>query len=382
MKRIAYAVASVIVVLAATSQTHAEGTLDPTFSNDGIVTYLTPRNSLGYRSQMLPGGKIVAASRGPAFSPYILRLLPDGTPDPAFGNLGPSSPGRSEITMSQTEFFGGSHEGFTVSPDGSKIYVAGYGSQTCCGVTQGAIVRLDASGQVDMSFGAPLTPGYVRFVPNDPYFLASEPDGRIAGLAIHQSLTGPNFTRSIFRILPDGSPDSTFANGGFLTLEPPLSTNELYLDAVVRAPDGSYYVNGEYLQSRAAILHVTPAGTRDMTFAGGTGIALLDLNVVMRTRLGSLIVLADGKLMVATTAQPSAGQFCAIARLNPDGTLDSTFGNGGYQSYDLSAALGGGTANHELLRRCRAERRAHHRLRQGLANQFHHGAEPGRVVLH
>jgi len=90
--------------------------------------------------------------------------------------------------------------------------------------------------------------------------------------------------------------------------------------AVARQADGKIVVaggmNGNFLVAR-----YSSAGVLDTTF-DGDGVALLDLGAT-DTAL-SLAIQSNGRIVVAG----SSGGF-AVVRLNPNGSLDSTFGHGG-----------------------------------------------------
>lgn len=74
----------------------------------------------------------------------------------------------------------------------------------------------------------------------------------------------------------------------------------------------------------------TSLGNLDTTFGSG-GKVLIDFGMI--SDAGSAIAIqADGKLVVAGTTAASATssqRFAALARLNPNGSLDATFGSGG-----------------------------------------------------
>jgi uncharacterized delta-60 repeat protein len=194
----------------------------------------------------------------------------------------------------------------------------------------------------------------------DVWALALQPDGKV--------IVGGNFSKyngidiiSIARLNADGTLDTTFNQGGF-------GTDATIFDIVLQ-PDGKILIAGSFTQynrvARSRIARLNADGTLDTTFSQ-TGSGLNDLVSVM-------VLQPDGKVLVG-------GQFTAyngiarsrVARLNADGTLDTTFSqtglglhyhnsnNGGVRGIALQPdgrmIVGGGfdrydtTPRHNLLR--------------------------------
>jgi uncharacterized delta-60 repeat protein len=79
-------------------------------------------------------------------------------------------------------------------------------------------------------------------------------------------------------------------------------------------------------------------GDRDLSFGAG-GIVTTDFSVTFDSG-NAIAVQADGKIVAAGTSFTGLGDF-AVARYNPDGSLDTTFGTGGQITVDLN----GGSAD-------------------------------------
>ena len=351
----AHVLASILMAIAAAPAAHAEGEFDTTFSGDGYTT-VPPSTGYGYQSRGLPDGRIVVGTTFLySFRLAVLRLLEDGTPDPAFGNQGASSPGRSQFDMASYGITHSSSQpaGFAVSPDGARIYLSGNGLRF--GLHQyGMILGVGADGKLDPTFG---TGGAAGFNFYAPFFLASDPDGRVTGLAADASVN----RRYVFRLMPDGSLDPSFGGGAFVAVTPPPGPANLSFSQLLRAVDGSYYLIGTLRdatteENRAAIVRMLPDGTRDTAFAGGSGIAIIDFNlgVPRKTSSGKAALLADGKLVLVTGVGTTSlnGYRCGVARLTADGLLDPAFGNGGMRDYgvfDPSTASSNDTRCHDVV---------------------------------
>lgn len=125
----------------------------------------------------------------------------------------------------------------------------------------------------------------------------------------------------IVKLTSAGAVDSTFAAGL-------AGANVLPVTAVVRQHDGKYVVCGAFSQmhgvARNSVARLNADGTLDTTFDPGTG-----PNRIAGSRIGySMVIQPDGKIILG-------GQFttwngiarAGLVRLNSDGSLDTTFAN-------------------------------------------------------
>ena len=173
--------------------------------------------------------------------------------------------------------------------------------------------------------------------------LVVQADGRLvaAGIAVTGEATNLDF--ALARYHPDGTLDPTFGNGGEVTTDfggfPPADEAH----ALVQQADGKLVVAGGVFRSGGdsdndfALARYQPEGTPDPTFGNG-GIVLTDFADGEEAR--ELALQADGKLVAAGVAFTfGAGQMFGLARYNPDGSLDPSFGNGG----TVTTAFGSGT---------------------------------------
>lgn len=132
----------------------------------------------------------------------------------------------------------------------------------------------------------------------------------------------------LYRLNPDGTRDASFASSGALRVDP--SYDKLAVDAA-----GNSIVGGSAnaLDSATSgtggdftVARYLANGTLDLAF-GTDGKAQVDFGGV--DTLGQIVALGNGKLLLAGAVQTTTGTDLGIARLNADGTFDSTFGNGG-----------------------------------------------------
>jgi uncharacterized delta-60 repeat protein len=372
--------------------------LDPKFGGDGIVTTATySGDDTAYEVLVQPDGKIVATGRGKDFT--VVRYLPDGRLDPAFGR------GGTVTTKVGTLGVRGAGAA-ALQPDG-RIIVAGGSHAAGDDFT---LVRYLSNGALDLSFGRR---GVVQtdFAQNDERIedVVLQADGKIVAAGWTRTLPGALYRFALARYLPNGSLDTSFGTGGKVVTALSQGYDQAYgvalqpdgkivlagystgvaaarynpdgtldtapdtgfgpvVDATTGAragfviipvgdlpqardvaiqPDGRIVAAGFTVQPGSqdhdfVLVRYTPDGGLDPTW-NGTGIVTTDFLPGTQDGVDAALgvsVLADGKILAAGAA---AGRF-ALARYNPDGTLDAGFGTGGL----VATAIGGGAGGEAL----------------------------------
>lgn len=145
--------------------------------------------------------------------------------------------------------------------------------------------------------------------------VAALPDGKLLVGGVFTQVDGVN-AGSIARINADGSLDSTFNNGGagFGTGTPTIYT-------IVPTADGKILVGGIFTTyngvNRKNILRLNADGTLDTSFDPGVGPS---------SSVFAMAVQSDGKIVIGGAFATYAGQAAnRVARINADGTLDTSF---------------------------------------------------------
>jgi uncharacterized delta-60 repeat protein len=173
--------------------------------------------------------------------------------------------------------------------------------------------------------------------------IAIQADGKLVAAGTtytNNDYTGEDF--ALARYNSDGTLDRSFGIQGKVTTDfPGLAA---VISAVVIQPDGKIVVAGGAFPLFVFLGDLTVArynsdGALDSSF-GSSGIVKLEFGD--QGSYGSALALQpDGKIIVAGThyvdfsSDGSSNTDFALARLNPDGTLDSTFGNGGLVTTDF-----------------------------------------------
>ena len=195
-----------------------------------------------------------------------------------------------------------------------------------------AATRHDAAGNLDPTFGtggiATTDLGGKDDKAKDAALLA---DGGFVtvGLADPAGLANTDF--GIARYTPDGQPSPAFPVGGFVTTD--VAHRSDGANAVAVQPDGKIVAAGFAQTSPIdfdfALARYNPDGTVDRSF-GANGIVTTDLGSLDDAANG-VAIQSDGKIVAVGVS----GENVALARYLPDGALDPTFNGGGTAVSDL-----------------------------------------------
>jgi uncharacterized delta-60 repeat protein len=278
----------------------APGDLDPTFGTSGIVTTAVP--GIGAQAVALqPDGKTVVAG----FT-SVIRYEQNGSLDPSFGAGG-------IVTNSAARF-----NALVLQPDGEIVAAGSAFDPPVPGVFE--LDRYLPNGSLDPAFGSggvvrtPIFSGYQPEI----HALALQPDGKI----VAAGGDGARFT--LARYLPDGSLDLSFGAGGIVTTTAAAGMAQ----AVALQPDGNILAAGG-----SALVRYKPNGSLDPSF--GTG-GIVTTSGIWESN--GLVLQPDAKIVVAGASSSSLlGEAFGLARYNPDGSLDSSFGADGQVATDVWA---------------------------------------------
>lgn len=185
-----------------------------------------------------------------------------------------------------------------------------------------AVARYNSDGSLDAGFG---TSGQVVTDFGNEDNLASvtiQPNGKIV-VAGHVN-NGNDFDFGVVRYNVDGSLDNGFGTAGKATL--PITPGNDYVAGVHILSDGKIVVTGTKTWSGYdyVLARFNPDGNVDNSF-GNNGIVIAD---IYATDVAEASVLQpDGKIVVGGFTYQGGNQW-EIARFNAGGTLDVSFGNG------------------------------------------------------
>ncbi|HEX9922735.1 MAG TPA: hypothetical protein VGD99_08725, partial [Anaerolineae bacterium] len=315
----------------------APGDLDKTFAgftDDGVVieTGMYVYNS-GYDTTntmaLQPDGKIVTVGRSGA-NLVAFRYLPNGQRDPAFGG------GDGKAVIPDPEGIELIPSDVALQADGSIVVAGRTKLNSLDDNSDFLLVRLSASGELDPFFGdGGIVTTNISGNPDNAFAVLIQPDGRIVACGHAHFSSGINFDLNfaVARYQPDGTLDNSFSDDGKMTVEfdDNLATclnmalqRDGKLVLVGKMYDGGLFDSDDYF----ALARLNPNGSLDNSFDG---------NGKLTTDFGEyseyardVVIQPDGKIVVLGGSRdpdfPYAGH---LARYMPNGALDGTFGSGG-----------------------------------------------------
>ena len=310
-------------------------------NQNGIQNVIVPQvNSTISSVKYQPDGKIVAVGSFTFGGNRILRMTTGGLIDPSFivssgfnlsplcldlNSLGqivvggqfttyqgiPSSKiamlntnGSLDLTFSTGTGFNNPVNRVKFQTDGKVIVVGDFTTYNT--TTTNFICRLNTDGTLDTSFN--IGSGF----DSGPQDLEIQPDGKILVVGFFTSYNGTPVNR-ICRLNTDGTLDGTFVIGsGF--------NNSV--SSVKVQPDGNILVGGNFSTYNGTpvnrICRLSTSGTFDGTFNVGSGpgnnVQTINIQSTGKILIGGVFTLYNGVVVNR------------ICRLNPNGTLDTSFG--------------------------------------------------------
>ena len=311
---------------------NTDGTLDNSFGSGGRVRTDFPGLAAVPSSVVIqPDGKIVVA--GGAFPLFtflgnfeLVRYNPNGSLDTSFGNGG----------IVTTNFPEGSYASSVALQADGKIIAAGtvfvdfiIGDQSD---TDFALARYNQHGTLDASFGnGGLVSTDFFAMEDDAFSVLIQPDGKIVAVgSANNPATYYDF--AAVRYLSNGTIDTTFGVAGKVSTDFGDQNFDRAHSAALQ-PDGRIVAAGFAISQNGgvqnfAVARYTSNGLLDTTFSRD-GITQIDFGNCCQSAY-QVLLQSDGKIITVGYAntEDSDSDFL-LARLNPRGSLDTTFGVGG-----------------------------------------------------
>jgi uncharacterized delta-60 repeat protein len=332
-----------------------KGALDGSFGAGGTV--LTSMSSTGGEDEHIwglalqPDGRIVAAGEvvtaTGGFDVALARFNPNGTLDTSFGTGGKVTtaigPGTRRDNAFQVRVV-----------DNGKILVAGFADMgPGAGGRNFMLAGYNPNGALDGTFGTggivitPVAPGDARDQV-DTNGMTIDSAGRIvvAGNAnMGTGAGGVNFALARYHF--DGSLDGSFDGDGLVTTAMAPGDNIDVVSGIAIDENGKIVAGGVADSGGfifdLALVRYNPDGSLDTSFGTGGKVT---------TNVGpgnsdddheDLVIQATGKILVGGSTAPTVigvDSDFMVARYNPDGSLDSSFGSGGIVTTNTAAANG------------------------------------------
>ena len=284
---------------------NANGSLDTTFNpgtgaNDAVYAL-----ALQADGKLLLGGDFTSING--TVRHFIARLNADGSLDANFNAATGAGANNAVDTVA-------------VQPDGKSLLGGDFTQIN--GTARNRIARLNIDGSLDVAFN----PG--TGADSEVFSLAMQPDGKILLGGAFTSINGTTHI-GIARLNANGSLDSAF--------NPIMSSSSsaVVVRALTLQPDGKILLGGAFntinSSTRNGVARLNADGSLDLTFNPSTG---------ANNGVYTLALQPDGKLLLGGifTSINGTGRN-RVARLNPNGTLDSTFNPGTGANSDVNALL-------------------------------------------
>ena len=170
--------------------------------------------------------------------------------------------------------------------------------------------------------------------------IAQQDDGK---LLLAGSINGPNDDGNysenllVMRLNADGSLDTSFDGDGWVSIDvvpSEFSGSTDYAYAIVVQPDDKIAVAGETIDYQSTgeadmvLARLNADGSRDTTF-GTNGVVVRDTGGFYVDRATGIVAQSNGSLVVAGDTDRNGDQDVIFARFDTNGALDTTFGTDG-----------------------------------------------------
>jgi len=214
-------------------------------------------------------------------------------------------------------------------------------------VFQQAVSIKAAPGDLDITFGIGGKVMTQTGYDDKANAAAIQADGKIV-VAGERNIDG-DINALLARYNTDGSLDQSFGIGGFV-IDAANGFRDSHLNAVAIQADGKivaagyfFVLGGCFSRDQSWVVRYNADGSRDTTFGGGDGeVENPYLYYIPGCPFSSyhyaLAIQNDGKILVAGSSIASGSQSdFAAARLNTDGTLDTSFNIDGLATYSIGS---------------------------------------------
>lgn len=272
-------------------------------------------------------------------------------------DIGFNGTGQTTYSLNPNTEFWDEATAVATQADG-RILVAGYSQTNADNNYDFVVVRYNANGTLDGSFGTGGRTVIAFDMPDGQKqdfaeAIAIQADGRIVVAGRAQSSTSLQYDFAVARLSSDGFLDNSFGTGGKATFQINSTKADNSARAIGFQSDGKILLGGYAEMTEPgdydfAVIRLNTNGTQDLTFGTG-GKALVAFNVggALSDEIESLAVQADNAIVVVGTAEAteSFDDRMAIARLTANGLIDNSFGTAGKLSFAFTGANDAGATD-------------------------------------
>ena len=336
----AWACATIASLLCFSMVLAASGGLDTSFNGTGKLEMdiVAGQDSLANAIAIQPDGKIVAVGNtNPSDTDVdiaITRYTSTGALDKSFNKTG------KKVTN-----LGGKHpvNGVVINKSTGKIIVAGRKCSSTGSACKILVLRYTPAGNLDTSFNGS---GY-RI---DDYdggesgsfgAVALQSDGKIVVGGYMINKTTKNIEFAIYRYTNTGTLDTSFNGTGKKAFSFSTNSNDYLNGIAIQPADGKIIVAGFTFvgggsKANFALARLNSNGSLDTSF-NGTGKQTTDFGGV-QAGANSLALQSNGKIVLAGFKRTATNTTFALARYNTNGSLDTSFAGTGKKVFDFSGS--------------------------------------------
>lgn len=326
------ATAMLVALTANQLAAQAPGTLDPDFGSNGVVF-----------DQLAPGAlelttEIVALPNGGAYQigytvnpadVLIFKTLPNGFPDPSFGNQGLLL---IDITLGGDEIGTAMH----LLPNGNLLVVGGLDNGPGA---DAFITRILPDGSIDPDFG---TNGFTMFnggaqMNAIAYGIDTMSDGSIIALAMVESVS-TNEDVGVFKFTPDGHPVQSFGSNGSMIFDLFTNAKDIPTDLEILPDDRMVISAHSETDIRVGVVMMLNSfGLIENSF-NGTGKVVYNIGDANQTL--NAVAAHDGAIYAAGFVGTVTNYNGIVLKLNLDGSYNTDFASEGVLTSDIGESNG------------------------------------------
>lgn len=268
----------------------------------------------------------------------LVKFKADGTLDTAFGSGGSVV---SNLTLAANDAALA-----IVEQSDHKLVMAGFanGAPTSLGGEKVLLARFDANGAPDTTFG---TAGVYAFSAGAGYeklqSLVQQPDGKLVAAGyVCVDASCAQSQALLLRLDASGRLDPTFGVNGLKRLNYGVATSSNNIGLALQADGklvtvGAMCVDAACARTDSVVARFNADGALDTSFAS-TGYAAIS-TLGLASQLNAVKVSADGKIVATGSSILAANSGeVIVVKLNSDGSFDTAFGRSGIVHADITTS--------------------------------------------